>query len=481
MNPGIIARTLGILLTFFSITLLPPLLISWHYRDGSSLAFIYSFFITLTTGFCLWALCHKYRGTLTIRDGILLTSLFWSVLSFFGAIPIAMADSQLSITDAVFESFSGFTTTGATVIDHLDQLPRSLLFYRHQLQWLGGMGIVVLAVAILPMLGVGGVHLYRAETTGPQQDSRLTTNIAQTAKILWYIYLVLTLLCAVAYFLGGMTIFDAVAHSFTTVSIGGFSTYDDNFGAFDSPLLESIAMVFMFICGANFSLHFYSWNKHSIKHYWIDPEFRMYVLLLLVLIISCFVILSLTQFATGIDAVRKSMFQAMSMATTTGYSTENFSSWPLALPVMLILASFVGGCTGSTAGGMKVLRVLLLTKQGYREVKRILHPNAIFNIRLANRLVYNKTVDAVWGFVAVYIIFFTIIMLVLMMTGIETQTAWSVTASSLNNLGPALGDAAVNYSSLHYVAKWVLCFAMLLGRLEIFTLLVIFTPLMWRR
>lgn len=480
MNPGNLARTLGILLTLFSLTQLPSLLLSWYYQDGAAQGFTYGFFISFSSGLILWQSFNKFKGALTIRDGILLTCLFWSVLSLFGAIPIALSDSKLSFTDAAFESFSGFTTTGATVIENIDLLPRSIVFFRHQLQWMGGMGIVVLAVAILPMLGVGGVNLYRAEATGPQ-DSRLTTSITQTAKILWYIYLVLTVVCALAYYLAGMTMFDAIAHSFTTIAIGGFSTHDSSFAAFNSPLIESVAVFFMFVSGVNFSLHFFVWKKHTLRHYWQDPEFRMYVFVLSSVIVVCFVALYLTGTAQAGQAFRESLFQAVSMATTTGYSTAHFSQWPLALPVLLILTSFIGGCIGSTAGGMKVLRVLLLIKQGYRELKRMLHPNAVFNIRLSGRPVYDKTIDAVWGFVAVYIIFFVLIMLVLMMSGLETQTAWSVTAASLNNLGPALGDAAYNYSGLNDFAKWVLCFAMLLGRLEIFTLLIIFTPLMWRR
>jgi len=480
MHLAVTLRTLGQLLTLFSLTMLVPLLISWFNQDGASNAFIWAFGITALSGVSMWMTFARVGNTMSVRDGMLLTVLFWITLSLFGAIPFYVADNLLSIHDAVFESFSGFTTTGATVIDHIESLPVSIKFYRQMLQWLGGMGIVVLAVAILPMLGVNSVLLYRTETPGPNKDARIAPRIAHTARILWLIYLGFTIACALAYWLAGMTPFDAIGHSFTTVAIGGFSTHDASFAYFDSLAIELICMGFMLLSAINYSLHFTVWNGRNLKNYWRDVEVRFLVLALAVIIGLTTLVLALKLEIGWLTALRAAAFNVISTTTTTGFATEPFAQWPLALPTLLVAASCIGGCAGSTCGGIKAIRMLLLTKLTSRELKRLLHPNGVFTIRLQGNQVNPRLIEGVWGFFVAYALLFGLILLALEMTGLDTRTAWSATMATLNNLGPGLGGVAANYLHLPDAAKWVLCLAMLFGRLEIFTLLVFVSPLMWR-
>lgn len=482
MHYKVILRILGILLMIFSFTMLPPMLVSMHYEDNAFMAFGAGFAITLVTGFLLWIPVYRVRQDLRTRDGFLITVLFWAVLGLFGSLPLMLADDpHLSFVDALFESLSGLTTTGATVITGIDSLPKSILWYRQQLQWLGGMGIIVLAVAILPMLGIGGMQLYRAETPGPVKDSKLTPRITETAKALWYIYLSLTILCTLGYWAAGMELFDAVGHSFSTVAIGGFSTHDASIGFYDSALIEGIAIVFMVLSGINFSLHFFAWKHRSLKHYFTDPEFQFYLSILGAIIALSFIALVVTNTYTPEDSLRKSAFMVVSIATTTGFATADFAHWPTMLPFLLFVAAFAGGCAGSTGGGMKVIRILLILKQGYREIKRLVHPNAVIPVKLGNAPISDRVLEAVWGFFSVYLIVFVIMLITLLGTGLDQVTAWSAVGATLNNLGPGLGDVSAHYGDINDTAKWVLCFAMLLGRLEVFTLLVLFTPTFWRR
>lgn len=482
MNIVTTMRILGILLMLFSITMMPSILISVLYKDGADLAFVTAMAISFFTGFFAWLPVRNVRKELRTRDGFLVVVLFWTVLSLFGSLPIYLAEHPgLSFTDSVFESVSALSTTGATVITGLDFLPESLLFYRQLLQWLGGMGIIVLAVAILPMLGIGGMQLYRAETPGPVKDNKLTPRITETAKALWYIYLTLTILCAGAYWLAGMSLFDAVSHSFSTVAIGGFSTHDASIGYFDSPAIEAICVVFMLISALNFSLHFVAWRERSLSHYLFDPEFRFFFFLLGLTITSAIAVLWATDTYSLGTSIRHGIFEVVSVATTTGFGVADFSQWPGVLPFTLFLAAFVGGCAGSTGGGMKVVRILLILKQGIREIKRLIHPSAIIPVKLAGRSVPDRVIEAVWGFFSVYLMLFVIMLIILLATGLDQVTAWSAVGSALNNLGPGLGEVASHYGNIPDLAKWILIIAMLLGRLEIFTLLVLFTPMFWRR
>ena len=478
-----IQRMLGILLMIFSFTFFPPALVAWLYDDGQTKVFLEGTFLVLLLGFLMWLPTMRYRDDLRVRDGFLIVVLFWFVLGLAGAVPFVLADRPvLSVTDAVFESFSGLTTTGATVITGLDDLPKSILYYRQQLQWLGGMGIIVLAVAIMPMLGVGGMQLYRAETPGPHKDTKLTPRITETAKALWYIYVGLTVTCGVAYWMAGMSAFDAIGHSFSTVAIGGFSTHDQSMGYFQSSSIELIAVVFMLLAGMNFALHFMAWRSFSLRPYLFDSEVKAYlVILFLVTAVTVGYLYYTNTFIFFSDALHAGLFQAVSIGTTTGFTTADYFVWPGFLPVMLLFASFIGGCAGSTGGGMKVIRFLLLVKQGHRETIRLIHPNAQIPVKLDSKPVPDRVINAVWGFFAAYVGTFVVIMLFVMATGLDQDTAFSAVAACINNLGPGLAGVGANYVGINEPAKWALSFAMMLGRLEIFTLLIMFTRAFWRR
>ena len=483
MQLAVIFRILGILLSLFSLTMIPPLVISLFTKDGSATPFILAFVIILFIGLLFWLPVKNFKNDLRLRDGFFVVVLFWVGLGLTGSIPLLLSNvPDLSITDAIFESISGLTTTGATIIVGIDNLPKSILFYRQELQWLGGMGIIVLAVAILPMLGIGGMQLYRAETPGPVKDTKLTPRITETAKSLWYVYLTMTIACAFSYFLAGMGLFDAIAHSFSTVSIGGFSTHDQSIGYFNNSLIESVAIFFMLASGINFTLHFLSFRNINIKPYLNDAELHAYLKILLVICIVCSSYNAIAGNYENLSEVfRDSIFQTVSIATTTGFTTANFQNWPGFIPLLLIFSCFIGACAGSTCGGIKVIRILLLFKQGIREIKRLIHPNAIFTIKIGDKPISERIIEAVWGFLAVYVIIFAFLLLVLMATDIDFLTAFSALSACINNLGPGLGEVSQNYYGINEIAKWILCLAMLLGRLEIFTLLVLFTPAFWQR
>ncbi len=483
MQLATIQRIIGLLLMIFSVTMLPPMVVSLIYKDGTLMPFVATFLGTLLAGLLIWFPVKHHHKDLRLRDGFVVVVTFWTVLGLTGAVPFMLSDEpHLSPTDAVFESMSGLTTTGATVIaESIDTLPKSILFYRQQLQWLGGMGIIVLAVAILPLLGVGGMQLYRAETPGPMKDSKLTPRITETAKALWYIYLALTALCALAYWAAGMSGFDAIAHSFSTVAIGGFSTHDASMGYFNSPLIEMVAVFFMLIAGMNFALHFLAWRSFSVNPYLYDTEVKVYLgILAAVSLITISYLYYSKTFTNLIDAVHHGIFQTVSIGTTTGFTTTPFYTWPGFLPVLLLFVSFVGGCAGSTGGGMKVIRVLLLFKQGSREVARLVHPSAQIPVKIGGKVLPERVIEAVWGFFSLYVACFVVFMLIVLATGEDQVTAFSAVAACMNNLGPGLGEVGAHFGNLSDTAKWTLSLAMLMGRLEVFTLLVLLSPAFWR-
>lgn len=484
MHASITVKILGLLLMFFSVLAnLPPLIVSLIYDDGMASVFGRALLILFAVGLALWVSAVRARRDLSTRDGFLIVTLFWAVLGTAGCLPFLLSDQvHLSLTDAVFESLSGLTTTGATVMTGLETLPKSILFYRQLLQWLGGMGIIVLAVALLPMLGIGGMQLYRAEAPGPVKDNKLLPKLAETAKALWYIYLSLTIVCALAYWAVGMDLFDAISHSFTTIAIGGFSTYDASLGYFDSTAIEIVAIVFMIIAGGNFALHFTAWRSRSLFGYLADPEFRFYSFILLAVAAVTIPVLYFSEtYASLGESFITGLFQTVSIATTTGFTTADFSTWPLFLPYVLLYAAIIGACAGSTGGGMKVIRILLIFKQGIREVQRLIHPRAVIPVKLGREVIPDRVIESVWGFFSVYVMVFMAMLLALLASGLDIITAFSAVGACINNLGPGLADVAANYGDLPVAAKWILCLAMLMGRLEIFTLLVLFTPMFWRR
>lgn len=481
MRLAVIQRVIGLFLVMFSLTLTLPSAVSLYYADGELRHFLASMGAMLVMGLLLWLPVRKSSGQLRTREGFIIVTAFWTILGLLSGLPF-MLGPHLDFTDAAFEAVSAFTTTGATVIIGLDQLPPSILFYRCILQWFGGIGVIVLALAILPMLGVGGMQLYRAETPGPMKDDKITPRVNQTARALWRVYLGLTVACALGYWLTGMTWFDAVTHSFATVSTGGFSTHDASMGYFASPWVELVAIVFMLAGGINFGVHFVALHNRSLRRYWFDPEVRAFLLVVLTLIVVIAAVLTLQgTYADWFESLRYSAFQVVSVITSTGFTTTDFSVWPLFVPVLLIFSSFMGGCAGSTAGGMKTIRFLVLAKQGWRNVFHLIHPAGIRPIKIGGRVLQARVMDAVWGFFAVYVAVFSVLMLLVMATGLDHVTAFGAVATCINNMGPGLGEVAANFANVNPVAEWMLTVSMLLGRLEIFTLLVIMTPAFWRR
>ena len=474
-------KIIGVLLILFSTAMLPPLFLSLITQDGIESAFAMGLAATLFAGVALWLPTRNLSRDLNIRDGFMVTALFWVVLGLFGAIPLwLVSDLGLTPIAAIFESISGLTTTGATVITGLDDLPQSLLFYRQLLQWLGGIGIIVLAVAVLPMLGIGGMQLYRAESAGPSKDRKLTPRITSTAKALFGIYLLLTIACAASYFAAGMSTFDAICHAFSTVAIGGFSTHDASLGHYEQNRVLLVSSVFMLLSAINFGLHFIALQRRNVRVYAQDSEtaFFITVIALATVVVCC---LLLTTETLGLeDSVIHGLFQTISIATTTGFTTQDFSAWPLFLPILLLILSFMGGCVGSTGGGMKAMRILLIFRQGVRELRQLLHPNAVIPLKLDARRVQTEVISAVWSFFAVYMFCFVLIWLALVATNLDFISAFSAVVATMNNLGPGLGEVADHYGVVSEAGKLVLCLAMLMGRLEVFTLLVLLTPAFWR-
>ncbi len=481
MNFAVSLRIIGVLLMIFSATMLPPLLVGLNNQEADADAFALTLFATALVGLLLWLPTRSSGSVLKIRDGFLVTALFWIVLGAFGAVPFILSPAlSMDIPAALFESISGLTTTGATVITGLDALPQSLLLYRQMLQWLGGIGIVVLAVAILPMLGIGGMQLYRAESAGPSKDRKLTPRITGTAKALFIIYVGLTCACALAYYFAGMTGFDAICHAFSTIAIGGFSTHDASMGFFGDPLILMICSVFMMVSAINFGLHFIAYQRGNLNAYRSDSETLFFTSVVVIGIAVTVLTLIATKTLPIGESVIHGFFQTISIATTTGFTTQDFAIWPVFLPFLLLMLSFMGGCVGSTGGGMKAMRILLIFRQGMRELKQLLHPNAVIPLKLDARRVQPAVVSAVWSFFAVYMFCFVMFLSAILATGLDFRSAFSAVVATMNNLGPGLGDVAANYSSVSDAGKVILSLAMLMGRLEVFTLLVLFTPAFWR-
>ncbi len=475
------ARIIGYFCIAFGLTQLLPLAVSLFYRDGEAGHFLFSIGFSLVMGAVLSLTGRRSQRDLKIRDGFLVVGLFWIILGLLAAQPFMLV-LDMDFSDALFESVSALTTTGATVITGLDGLPPSLLMYRQWLQWLGGMGMIVLAIAVMPMIGVGGMNLYKAEAPGPMKEQKLTPRLAKTARLLWTLYLGLTLANAIAYWLAGMPPFDAFAHALSTVSTGGFSTHDASLGYFDSSLIEGIAVFFMLMGAINFSIHFLVLRSGNPIHYLQNVEVRSFLLFVLgIIVLVTLVLRSSGEYASMPPSVRNAVFEVVSVVTSTGFGTVDFSHWPDFLPILLIFISFVGGCGGSTAGGMKVMRIIVMLKQGSREIQRLIHPRAVTLLRVGGHRVGERTIDAVWGFMAAYVVSFILLMLMMIhLGGLNALDAFSAIATSMNNLGPGLGEVASNFTSVTDSGKMIAVFAMLLGRLEIFTLLVLLSPEFWR-
>lgn len=476
-----ILRVFGAVIALSSLIILPSLILAIIWSEPTVVPFAEGIIAPFILGSLLWFIFRNNRYELRLRDGFLITGGIWFISSLVTAIPFYMALPNLSFTDALFESISGLTTTGATMLVGLDAMPKSLLFFRASLNFFGGMGIVILAVAVLPMLKIGGMQLFKAESTGPVKDNKLTPRIAETARTLWIVYLGLNVFCALAYWVAGMSLFDATTHALATIATGGFSTHDNGFAFWNSGLLDGIAIVFMFLGGVSFSMHWFAWRAATLEHYQASSELKAFVGIIIVISL----IVTIYLWVLGIfpyfpDALRHGTFQVVSSITTTGFVTTGFIHWPGMLPMLLMMISFIGGCSGSTAGGMKVARVQLVVQQGLRELKQLVHPKAQFLVTMGGKRVSESVVISVGGFCALYVSVYLILLLLLVADGVDTNTAFSAVAACLNNLGPGLGQVAADFQSLSNFSTWLLSFAMLVGRLEIFTILVLFTPAFWQ-
>ncbi|MFN0300127.1 MAG: TrkH family potassium uptake protein [Burkholderiales bacterium] len=480
-----VLRVLAIVIMLFAVAMIVPLVVSLALQDGATLAYDEGILITFGVGVALWWGTRKRgRRELQSRDGFLLVSLVWTTLPAFATLPLLFFIPNLSFTDAYFETVSGLTTTGATVLSGLDGLPASINLWRSLLVWIGGMGIIVLAVAILPLLGVGGSQVFKAETPGPMKDTKLTPRITQTAKGLWLVYAMVTLACVVSFKVAGMTWLDAVIHSFSTMGLGGFSSHDDSFAFFNSPAIEAVAIVFMLIAGISFATHFIVLRGRTIRPYRDDPEVMLYlvVMVLSVLGIAGFLWANAFYGDPG-TALRFAAFNVVSIATTTGFANTDYNLWPIFAPVWMLFLSCFATCSGSTGGGIKMVRALLMYRQALRELTRIIHPRAHLPVKLGGQVVENNIIFAVLAFMLVYGATMVTGTMLLMLTGLDVVSAFTAIVACLNNTGPGLEKVgpSTNYAVLGDFQTWVCTVVMLLGRLELFSLIVVFTPRFWRQ
>ncbi len=483
---GILAvvALVGRMVTLFAVLMLVPLAFAWLGHDGGERAFVVATGITFAAGIAASLLTRRFRRELQPRDGFVLVTMTWLVLPAFGALPLMLAIPDTSFTDAYFEAMSGLTTTGATVFTGLEKLPLSVNVWRCFMVLVGGMGIIVLVVAILPLLGVGGAQLFKSETAGPMKDQKLTPRIAETARGLWVVYFTFSVLCLLAYRWAGMSWPDAFMHMCTTMGLGGFAAYDASFGAFASPAIEAVAIVFMLLAGVNFSLYFLVWRKRSMRPLWRDLEARVYLPLMLgsVAVVALF-LTAHGVYPTFLESLRHAAFNVVSIATTTGFATVDYAQWPIFAPVyMLFLCSFAT-CAGSTGGGIKLIRSLLLHKQARSELTRIVHPRAVVPVTLGGAVVPNQVLFSVLAFMLIYGSVLVIVTMLLLFSGLDLVTASTAAIACINNTGPGLGQVGPsgNYQGLTDFQTWVCTFAMMLGRLELLSVLVLLTPQFWRR
>ena len=479
-----VLHALSLMLVVFSLTYVLPMLTALIYGDGTLIDFALAMFWTFGSGLLLWILTRRHRGELSIRHGFLLVVGMWTAMPAFATLPLLLVLPNLSFTDAYFETMSGLTTTGATVLTGLDTLPEGINLWRHELNWLGGMGIIVLAVAILPLLGIGGRQLYKAETPGPMKDSTLTPRITETARNLWLVYLGITIACIVSLKIAGMSWFDAVCHAFAAMGLGGFSTHDASVGYFNSPAIEAVLIFFMLVAAMNFATHFLVWREKSLKLYLRDTEGIATVVLVLA---SClgigFYLWWQGTYPSFWTALRHASFNLVSLATDCGFASVDFNQWPIFAPLWMLFLSCITASSGSTGGGIKMIRTIVLFKQAGREFLKLLHPSAINPMKIGGHVIPNNIVFSVLGFIFLYFMSVVTLTFALLISGLDFISAFSAVIACINNAGPGLGvvGPASNFGVLSDFQTWVCTLAMLTGRLEIFTLLIIFTPRFWQR
>jgi len=477
MNFKAIINLFSILVLFFSFSYIFPVLVSLIFNDGALNLFLPTFFVVGFLGLIGFLLTKGAQRDLSTKDGFVIIVMFWLVLSLAGSIPFFL--SGMSAIDSIFESMSGITTTGATVISNIEGLPESLKFYRQLLQWMGGMGLIVLAIAVMPLLGIGGAQLFKTDIPGAMGEQRLTPRIQETAKALWSIYFGLTILCALLYTFAGMSIFDAISHAMSTVAIGGFSTHDDSIGYFNSLTIEIICMIFMLLSAMSFALHYFSIYKSKSLKYFYDPELRFFVTILLIIFTLALSVNALS--SESQLSIRELAFHTISTLTTTGFGISDTSSWSFSISFLLLIGAFIGACSGSVGGGVKSWRVMIMLNHAYSNIVKMIHPNSVVTLKVGTKSVDDGVATSVWGFFSIYVISFVVLLLAVLISGLDLETAFSSVGACLNNLGPGLGLVSDNYSEINTFAKSILAFSMLLGRLEIFTLLIILTPMFWAK
>ncbi len=481
--PAVVAL-IGRVVVLFGLLMAVPLGFALFEHDRAEHPFVVAMAITLGAGLLMSVTMRRFRRELQPRDGFLLVTLTWLTLPAFGALPLMLALPELSLTDAYFEAMSGLTTTGATVLTGLEHLPQSINVWRCFMVLIGGMGIIVLMVAILPLLGVGAAQLFKSETAGPMKDQKLTPRVAETARGLWAVYFSMSAACMAAYRWAGMSWPDAFMHMCSTMGLGGFAAYDASFGAFDSPRIEAVAVFFMLLAGVNFALYFLVWKKRSLGVLLRDVEARYFVGLMLCAVLVVAVFLAVNGvYPSFLESLRHAAFSVVSIATTTGYATVDYAQWPIFAPVfMLFLCSFAT-CAGSTGGGIKLVRSLLLQKQALRELTRIVHPRAVVPVTFGGAVVPPQVMQSVLAFMLIYGFVMTVVCMLLLLSGLDLVTAATATIACINNTGPGLGQVGPsgNYQGLTDFQTWVCSFAMLLGRLEMLSVLVLFAPAFWRK
>ncbi|MBW1971602.1 MAG: TrkH family potassium uptake protein [Deltaproteobacteria bacterium] len=471
---------LGILLIFLSLFMLFPLFFAFYYKEDIT-PLSTSFLITLVVGLLLFLFFRSPKRELRIRDGFALVTLGWITSAFFGALPFYLGHFFPSFVDSYFEAMSGFTTTGASVLTEIEHLPKGILFWRSLTHWLGGMGIIVFSLALLPLLGVGGMQLFKAESPGPVAD-KIKPRIAETAKTLWKIYILISGVEAFLLMLGGMNLFEALCHTFGTMATGGFSTKNTSIGSYNSAFIDWVIIIFMVVAGANFSLH-YRFLTGKFKSYFNNTEFKFYIAVIVVSIVIFTIILRLHIYDNIFSALRHGAFQVCSIMTTTGYTTANFEKWPYFTQFFLVILMFIGGSAGSTGGGIKCIRIYILLKHGYRELLKLVHPKAVISLKMGKKAIPYDILQSIWGFFFLFMFIFVLASLAMTLLGLDIITSFVSVAATINNIGPGLGTVgpAENYAHIPVIGKWILIFCMLVGRLELYTVIVMFIPEFWKK
>lgn len=482
MNFPLIVNFIGWVLMIISAFMLLPVAISALYGQPDLFALAISQIITAMFGLLFYFFTKKHRKeVLRHRDVFAVVTMSWLATSFFGCLPYVLSGSLGTFTNAFFESMAGFTTTGATVIEDIEALTMGILFWRSLTQWIGGMGIILFALAVLPFIGSGGMQLFRAEAPELTVD-RLRPRIIDTAKALWYIYASLTAAAFALYMVGGMDVFDALCHAFTTLATGGFSTKNASIAHFRSPFIEGVCTVFMFLAGVNYSLYFYG-IRGNFSRLWRSSEFKFYLGVTATAIVLIALSTRASSYSSISESFRYASFQAVSIMTTTGYASADFEGWASFVQVLLVVLMFFGGMIGSTGGGMKQVRVLLMLKQGYRELYQLVHPRAFTTLKLDGKHITKEILGSIWGFLFLFIVIVVLGTLAMAALGVDIITASTTVVSAASNVGPALGEAGPteNYHGLPGAGKWILAFCMLAGRLEVYTVIILFMPLFWKK